>query len=576
MTERESPRQEGAGGNALACPTCKQPVKAIGDGSFYCRNCRLPVGKPVPHTSRDSKGPVASARAARQSAPSYSARFPGLIDIVDSDGEPTFLVMADGVPQCIPESAGFKPPHRDQLPFLLPRLQGVMDAYLRDSDATLFADLMGYFAAVSQLPSDAHRLLLAAWTTHTYLMEHWAYSPILCLYAVPERGKTRTGKAIGYVAYRGVHSETLQEANLFRWSNDLRATLFLDVKNLWRKAEKRQAEDILLQRFEQGARVGRVLWPERGAFRDTRYFDVFGATVIPTNEAIDHILDTRAVTINMPDAGREFPNPVTPESGLSLRERLVAFRARHLNAELPSPPRLAQARLGDIVHPLATVVQLMAPQHFDSFRALVRTIEADRLADKSATLEARILEAMLHLSHRVESGRLGVHAITDAINEGWPDKMYKDSRAIGRKLTALGLPRDRLPDGSRAVEYDAAHLARLARRYGVDVPPEITSVLSETSAADTEPTSPVSDVCSDVSGISPYVSGPPDGRFLSGSDETDVSDVLSTPAQPALQLGVAPPCVDCGARSDYTDGTRWWCFAHGPTWTSAPIAARGR
>jgi hypothetical protein len=362
----------------------------------------------------------------------------------------------------------------------------VLGHYDRGDDTSLFDDLVAYHAGVSQLPTDDHALLLAAFTVHTYLMERWQYSPILCLFAVPERGKSRTGKGIAYAAYRGMHTETLQEANLFRWSSDLGATLLLDVKDLWKKAEKRQSEDILLQRFEQGAKVGRVLWPERGAFRDTRYFDVFGPTIIATNEGIDNILDTRALTIVMPDADHDFPNSVTPEAGQPFKERLVAFRTRYLEAGLPRPPRLAQARLGDIVHPLATIVQIMAPQHFDRFRVLIRGIEADRLSDRAATLEGRILEAMLGLTGEVEAGKLGVATITDAINEGWPEKWHKTKESVGRKLKAIGLTKGRLTGGAMAVEYDAPKVNRLAQRYGVRLPPVEPSLPSEPSPVDTE------------------------------------------------------------------------------------------
>ena len=414
----------------------------------------------------------------------FSARFPGLIDIVDNDGEPHFLVLVEGRPECVPHWQGMRPPPKDGLPFLLPHLQAVMEAYSNDSDDALFADLVAYFAAASELPSTEHRLLLAAWTAHTYLMERWDYSPILLLFAVPERGKSRTGKAVAYASYRGLHSETIREPILFRWSHDLGATLFLDVRDIWRKAEKQGAEDILLQRFERGAKVGRVLYPDRGAFRDTRYYEVFGATVIATNEAADHILDTRSITLNMPDSERDFPHPVTRERGLLLRERLVAFRARQLEAELSGAPRLARARLGDIVHPLATIVQLMSRQHLEAFRALVGTIENARLADKSTTLDAQIIEAMLGLGDKVEGGKLGVQAITVAINEGQSERFRRGPRSVGRKLTALGLTRARFSDGTHAVEYDLEQLARLAARYGVQVPPEKTSSSSETSAPD--------------------------------------------------------------------------------------------
>jgi hypothetical protein len=472
----------------------------------------------------------------------YIAHFPGLVDIVEEvNGNPVFLVLDNGKPTIIKEWQGQLPPPREQLPFLLPRADMVMAHYDRGEDASLFDDLVAYHQGVSQLPTDDHALLLAAFTVHTYLMERWQYSPILCLFAVPERGKSRTGKGIAYAAYRGLHTETLQEANLFRWSSDLGATLLLDVKDLWRKAEKRQSEDILLQRFEAGAKVGRVLYPERGAFRDTRYFDVFGPTIIATNEGIDNILDTRALTLLMPDADHDFPNPVTPEAGLPFKERLVAFRARYLEIGLPHPPRLAQARLGDIVHPLATIVHIMAPQHFDRFRALIRGLEADRLSDRATTLEGRILEAMLGLTGEIEAGKLGTAAITASINEGWPEKWQKSTESVGRKLKALGFNKGRLGSRARAIEYDAAKVNRLAERYGVRLPPAEPSQLSQPSLPDTNEPAEAGEPSLTVT----EPSLPP--RYE--SDSSDGSDGFSTPRDtPADGSPLVRLALSLGAR----------------------------
>jgi len=109
------------------------------------------------------------------------------------------------------------------------------------------------------------------------------YTPIICLFAVPERGKSRLGKALIHVAYRGIHVESLRDAYLVRIANNFGATVFFDVKEIWHKAERYNSEDILLHRFEKGAKVARVLYPEKGAFKDIVYFRIFGPTIIATN-----------------------------------------------------------------------------------------------------------------------------------------------------------------------------------------------------------------------------------------------------------------------------------------------------
>ncbi len=72
------------------------------------------------------------------------------------------------------------------------------------------------------------------------------YLPILLFWAVPERGKSRTGKSIIYVAFRGIHLIDLRETNIFRFSQNLKATLFFDIMDLWKKAEETKQQIFCL------------------------------------------------------------------------------------------------------------------------------------------------------------------------------------------------------------------------------------------------------------------------------------------------------------------------------------------
>ena len=128
------------------------------------------------------------------------------------------------------------------------------------------------------------------------------YLPYILFWAEPEPGKSRTGKACTYVTYRGVHVVDLREANLFRFSENLEATIFFDLKDIWKKAERSRCEDILLERFEKGAKISRVISPEKGPFKDTFFYSVLGQTIIATNEPVHRILGTRCISIAMPNA----------------------------------------------------------------------------------------------------------------------------------------------------------------------------------------------------------------------------------------------------------------------------------
>ncbi|NWF78142.1 MAG: primase C-terminal domain-containing protein [Chloroflexi bacterium] len=409
-----------------------------------------------------------------------TAKLPNLIDIVDNDGEVKYLILnEDGKTHVITEISReetfFIPPSREHLPFSLPRAGEVIRYLSSDDEHKLFTDLTAYFEKAAQLPSETHYKMISWWVLHTYLYEKFTYSPMLALVGIPERGKTRLGRAIISVAYRGLETETLREANLFRWSQDLGATIFLDVKDIWRKAEKEKSEDVLLKRYEKGGKVGRVLYPERGPFRDTVYFDIYGPTIIATNEPIHHILDTRCLPIIMPDAGQKVWPELNFGESLALKERLVAFRARHMITNLPDYPKPPLGRLGDIMQPLGMMMRLVSPvspEEEKTFQELVRLFWLERLEEKAQSREARLIMAIEQCS---DEGEIAVSEIAKVYNEGLEPRYQLSPDSIGRRLRSLGFKGERIGKSrTRMVTVDPQLLASLKLRWGLEFPEDIT------------------------------------------------------------------------------------------------------
>lgn len=430
--------------------------------------------------------------ASTDTEPVYTALFDGLVDLVEYNGSPAFLVKEGDklsiLPQVERDGVLYIPPPKEQIPWLLPRGEEVLKLYelqgllsQRERDGALYDDLLSYHKAISELPGEEHYDLIVAWDFHTYLLEAVQYSPIICLFAVPERGKSRTGKGMIHVAYRGIHVESLRDAYLVRVAHDLRASLFFDVKDIWQKAEKNGSEDILLHRFEKGAKVPRVLFPDRGAHRDIVYYSIFGPTVIGTNEGVHRILETRAVHINMPETSKRFENDVTPELSLPFKERLIAFRAAHLGETFADIPKPAAGRLGDILKPLQQIIRMVKPEREPSFLKFVRELEAEKLIEKADSLEAQILMTLVGLKGQVEKGILPVKAITDAFNEGKSEKSQVTYQRIGRRLSAMGFKKARASDGASAIIWDEESIERMKETYGLRKTSE-TSDRSETSA----------------------------------------------------------------------------------------------
>ncbi|MFH1900840.1 MAG: hypothetical protein ABIK26_01155 [Candidatus Omnitrophota bacterium] len=422
----------------------------------------------------------------KEDKPIYTAHFDGLVDIVEFNSLPAFLVKEDGnlsiLPKIRKNNKIFIPPPKKQIPWLLPRGEAILDFFSNDvvlgnekANSILYDDLLNYHKGISELPSEEYYDLIVAWDFHTYHLEPSRYSPIICLFAVPERGKTRTGQGMIYVAYRSIHLESLRDAYLVRVANDLRATLFFDVRDIWRKAEHNGTEDILLHRFERGAKVPRVLHPDRGAHRDMVYYSVFGATIISTNEGVHRILETRAIQINMPESNRRFENDVTPEFALSLKERLVAFKARHLGEKFQDIIKPASGRLGDILKPLQQIICLVKPEKEKSFLKLAKALEKGRLMEKADTLEAQILDEVIKHKEDTINGALPVKKITDALNDGKQEKFQFSYQRIGRRLAAMGFRKAKTRDGASAIIWDEKSIELMKGKYGL----KETSVSSE-------------------------------------------------------------------------------------------------
>lgn len=382
--------------------------------------------------------------------------FPGLVDLgIDNDGAVVFIVK-DGNELEIKrdweiDGQIYVPPDKENLPFKLPRAEKVETLY-KENDVQIFQDLIAYFRRFSYLPDNIWELV-AYNTFLTYIQDNpeVQYLPMLLFWAVPERGKSRTGKAVTFVSYRGIHLVDLREANLFRYSEDLRATTFFDMMNLWKKAERNGAEDILLLRYEKGAKVSRVLSPDKGPFNDMKHFSVYGPTLIATNEAVHKILDTRCIPITMPNKPGNYENP-SAEKAQELKDRLTAWRAKVMDAPLPEiePVQGLSGRLWDISRSLLQVCQLINPQGSETLKETLLDIAGERMEDRRETIEGRIVAILLELSPEDSlEWEVETEKILARLNDGKPEDKQFTAQRLGKKLTAMGIPKRKAHGYSR-------------------------------------------------------------------------------------------------------------------------------
>jgi DNA primase catalytic core len=407
----------------------------------------------------------------------YTASFKGLVDLVEHEGKIAFLVKKGNQLEIkdhitINGDIYYPPPTiQKHLPtkFSFPRASEVIRYYKEDNDLQLYHDLFEYHKRISELPDDESYDLLTTWDFHTYTLDknEVQYSPFIELFAIPERGKSRTGKGAAYVSYRGIHIENLREANLIRMANDWQATLFVDVMDLWKKAEKEGSIDILLHRYEKGATVGRVLNPEKGAFEDITYYGVFGATIIGSNKPIHEIMETRSVLIPMPESEKEFEIDVTPELGLPYKERLVAFRARNIDKALPEIKKPIKGRLGDILKPLLQTLLLVNPDKEKVFRQLILRLDSERKANKSDTFEAKLISAIAEFKEDYRDGdKLHVKSITEKYNESVKEKYHVSENKVGWTLKSMSFKKGKDSTAAYMV-WNTKLINQLSDKYGL-------------------------------------------------------------------------------------------------------------
>jgi len=461
-----------------------RPVEELIKEEFRFNPAQLNVDLPVKAEERKKK------KADESSKPVYALDVPGIVDVVDAGEKLQYLTtdleLVDTVKL---NGMTYVPPPKETCPYYFAQADEVL-RFIKEhtedncvAEDLLYQDLFTYHTEISDLPQEDFYHLLVLWDIHTYLLEKLHFSPLLYLYAVKERGKSRTAKGALYVARRGVFTECVREADIIRWGNDHRAALGFDVKNFPKKIERANCDDLILARFEKGSVSSRTLWPEKGAFKDTKVFQLFGATIIATNRAVDDILESRSISIDMKPSNKLFSNPVLPEDALELKNRLTAFRAAHYEKELVVADKPAHGRLGDIISPLYQIMLTFFPEKKDIFTQMLKKIEMQKKEDATDSLEAKLLETVIAMADQVQDAFLPIDLIASKFNEGKDNKFSIQNETIGRILKGLGFTKRRGAGGKRGIYYDSELIKKLALQYGID-----TSYDSSDSATDIQDT----------------------------------------------------------------------------------------
>lgn len=406
---------------------------------------------------------------------SLSAYFPGLVDVcINDDGQLVYAIIKNGeltfAQEYVTETESFSIPERKHFQFTIPRAAEVMRYFAQD-DESLYDDLLSYLKRFSAL-DDEQWAIVAHYVFLTYLHDNPGidYCAYILFHAVPERGKSRTGKSVTYVAFRGIHLVELREATLFRYSQNLHGTLFLDLQDISKKAERAGCGDILLLRAEKGAKCCRVLYPDLGPFNDTVYYDIYGPTIISSNEPLHKILETRCLPIIMPNRPGNYENP-RPQLALELKERLTAWRAKHLFTTFADmePIEGISGRLWDITKPMLFVNSLLPVDH-RILKDSILAIAGEKFESGKDSLEGRLVAIIKEITDengldRFVEWSIKISDIRTRFNQGRPEDRHVSPQWIGKRLKSMSF-HNRSVHGYSEIRITPDEYAMILKQYG--------------------------------------------------------------------------------------------------------------
>jgi hypothetical protein len=410
-----------------------------------------------------------------------AALFEGLVEIVlNEDGEPAYLVKEKGSLEVTTthnnaEKALVVPPQKDKLPFGLVSGREVLDWYANDDHQKLFDDVIAYLKRFS-FTMDDQFLILGCFAFLTYLQDQPGidYMPTIYFCAAPEHGKTRTGKSMSCICYRGLHCVDLREPNIFRFSDRFQSTLFFDIMDLWKRIERSDSQDVFLLRNERGATVSRVIDPGKGPFDDMTIYQIFGATIVASNKDVHAILGTRCIPIDMPNKPGYYENP-SPDKAKNIKARLIAWRAHYMDRSLPEieiVPAIT-GRLWDISKPLFQICKMVCPQRYDELVTTLTSIAESKKAEKSESFEAKIIDIIRDCYIEQKSVgipgpiTIGTARVLNRVNEDLKEGFKISGQGFGRKLKAIGI-KTSIVGGYSKIVVDEKALGELMQQYGLE------------------------------------------------------------------------------------------------------------
>jgi hypothetical protein len=303
---------------------------------------------------------------------------------------------------------------------------------------------------------------MAAWVMATYLLEKFDSVPYLCFIGPKDSGKTRALEVLWQLSYRSVLSPSFSSAALFRTIEEFKPTLCLDEAEVYGNEQRSEAIAVLNAGYRKGQYVLRVNSESNGV--DS--FSCFGFKSLASTDVFVPTVESRGIPVSMRRNVRDMPLFIDKEKASILRFQLLIYRFNVLGNnetilqdqdKILSYLPLRHGRIAELFFPLVAVCP--SEELRQKIGAFAKEVYVKRAEDEKASTEAEIVEILLSLKNKVDSGKLAVEEVTTKVNEGKSEKQQWDPRSIGRWLKRLGFQSTRISQGKRAIFYDSELVA---------------------------------------------------------------------------------------------------------------------
>jgi len=326
-----------------------------------------------------------------------------------------------------------------------------------ETEEQLFNEIREFFVRHLDVRNALLYDVYASFVMASWRPEDFTVVPYLFFLGPLASGKTRALECFHRLCYRAIMATSMSAASLFRALEAWHPTLLLDETEIYNRKEMVEVLALLNSGYRRGQYAIRIEKVEEGV-PQIAMFDTFGFKVMAGTQELAATLQSRCILTNMTKAVREVELFIDEAKAEELRAKLLMYRFRNLGKNCVDASSFSKLngyfQNARVIELFISLVHVTPKNQQDRLVECMDRIMRSRLDEEQASIEARVLDAILKCESQVKDGKISTQAITEAFNEGLPEKEQVTSMFIGRRVSALGFEKCRLSGGPAGYYWD--------------------------------------------------------------------------------------------------------------------------